>query len=44
MTEFLAEALEKELDYGVKELVIILPVINYFTSDKVCIVVIETLS
>ena len=25
MTEFLAEALEKELDYGVKELVIILP-------------------
>lgn len=29
MTEFLAEALEKELDYGVKELVIILRLISY---------------
>jgi len=29
MTEFLAEALEKELDYGIKELVIILRLISY---------------
>ena len=29
MTEFLAEALAKELDYGIKELVLILRLISY---------------